>query len=952
VEIQVAGQRFQQTFAPQANLVMDPPFVWDGLDGYGRPVQGAHAATVRVEYVYRDPFYAFPANAAQSFGMATGVSIATDIVRSETRVAREYSQNLRVWSTAGQDLGGWSLSEHHAYDPSGQVLYLGDGTQRSVDVFAGRLLAGNGAVVSAGDDGPALEASFWERAILGLALAPDGSLYVTDNYAIRKIDPSGIITTAIGDPTKNDGNIYSVPCPWFGAESGPDGSVHFASDWAAGNCGTYLSIAPNGSVSGITVQRKLADLAFGPDGSLYATRPFSNTFPPMVVTRVEPDGTELVVAGGGTSSPGDGDPATSALLTIQDQVNLGGYFTQSIPIAVDADGAIYLATRGRIQRVGPDGIIDTVAGNGVPGTTNDGGPAKLAQVQPRSLSFGPDGTLFFGELDRIRALRTDGTVVTVLLTPGVVNGITVSPEGTLYYSILNQVFVVDDVFPSQPENALYRIASEDGLEVHVFDSSGRHLRTEHGLTGAVLRTFGYQEFSSGNGTRKLLVTITDSNPTPNVTTIQRSVDGTPTAIVGPFGRVTALGTDPVTGYLTSVTNEEAESYLLDHDAEGLLGTLTTPRGHSYVFDYDDVGRLELDTDPETGFTALVRTIDGDDIVVTATSGEGVVTTKRSRIGLQGAESRANTDGAGFDTTVEIGADGASRTTTALDADDEVITQTTSVAGPDPRFGFQTPVIGSLTITTPLRTFERTTDRTADIDPLTGALETLTDEISVNGKPPTTIDFDAAASTLTTVSPEGLEVVRTIDALGRTTEIVVGPPPGSGGFHPLRFEYDARGRLEFMRQGTGGLERVTQLAYDADGNLELVIDPLHTTELGYDDANRVEVLIRPDLQQVGFGYHPNGNLGSLTPPGRPAHGFAYTAVDQESLYTPPGVPGAGATTTHYDLDRRIDDIVRPDASVLDFTFVSLDTRVGVVGVVDHPAARDAERVDASRGVVFS
>ena len=75
------------------------------------------------------------------------------------------------------------------------------------------------------------------------------------------------------------------------------------------------------------------------------------------------------VAGNGTPGyGGDGGPATQAMLNVPTRVVVG------------PDGAFYIAdeTNHRIRRVGPDGIITTVAGNGTPGYGGDGGPATQA----------------------------------------------------------------------------------------------------------------------------------------------------------------------------------------------------------------------------------------------------------------------------------------------------------------------------------------------------------------------------------------------------------------------------------------------------------------------------------------------------------------------------------------------------------------------------------------------
>ena len=56
VEIQIAGRRFDSEFEPAPNLTHS--FVWDGLDRYGRQLQGPQLARVHIGYryegVYRD----------------------------------------------------------------------------------------------------------------------------------------------------------------------------------------------------------------------------------------------------------------------------------------------------------------------------------------------------------------------------------------------------------------------------------------------------------------------------------------------------------------------------------------------------------------------------------------------------------------------------------------------------------------------------------------------------------------------------------------------------------------------------------------------------------------------------------------------------------------------------------------------------------------------------------
>jgi large repetitive protein len=87
---------------------------------------------------------------------------------------------------------------------------------------------------------------------------------------------------------------------------------------------------------------------------------------------------------------GDGGPATSAQL----------YNPQGA--VVDAAGNIYFsdAVNFRIRKVSTNGVITTIAGNGVRGTSGDGGPALSASLGFISqMAFSNNGQLCFGDGD-------------------------------------------------------------------------------------------------------------------------------------------------------------------------------------------------------------------------------------------------------------------------------------------------------------------------------------------------------------------------------------------------------------------------------------------------------------------------------------------------------------------------------------------------------------------------
>ena len=73
------------------------------------------------------------------------------------------------------------------------------------------------------------------------------------------------------------------------------------------------------------------------------------------------------------------------------------------------DGGLLIADAGNatLRKVAPQGTIDTVAGNGTPGSRGDGGPAAQARIDfPQAITLGADDTIYLADYgnDRVRAL--------------------------------------------------------------------------------------------------------------------------------------------------------------------------------------------------------------------------------------------------------------------------------------------------------------------------------------------------------------------------------------------------------------------------------------------------------------------------------------------------------------------------------------------------------------------
>jgi hypothetical protein len=198
ITVSVLGTSETKVVSPLTpNLVHT--FTWSGKDAYGRDWPGQTVAEVRVGIVY-DGVY----QNVRSFGaFGDGEAVTGDKTRQEIGLNRRYEVALGARDQTALGLGGWSLSEHHVYDPAGRVLYMGDGTTRyAADSGATlRIIAGTGTFGGGGDGGPATSAELASPE--GVAVDGRGTIYVSETlgHRVRKIE-KGIITTFAGTGTQ------------------------------------------------------------------------------------------------------------------------------------------------------------------------------------------------------------------------------------------------------------------------------------------------------------------------------------------------------------------------------------------------------------------------------------------------------------------------------------------------------------------------------------------------------------------------------------------------------------------------------------------------------------------------------------------------------------------------------------------------------------------------------
>ena len=921
LDISIAGHDLGRSFAPAPNL--SHTFEWNRYDVYGNFLNGAQPVTVRIGYVYESDY-----SIVGRFGFFPDSSISVLGVpsRGELSLQQNYTVTIGGWDESGNGLGGWTFDVHHSFDAQAGILHLGDGGVQLGSSIADSVIntvAGGGWVFPP-DFGTKGTDAILNRPV-GVAAEPSGGFYVIDQgqHRILYFDAENVLTRSIGNGTQGfsgDGgpaSLAQLSTP-RAVSVGPAGSLFIAEH------GRIRRVDPDGfitSVAGTGVYESSGDggpateagigptdIAAGSDGSLYIADLAGHK-----VRRVGPDGLISTVAGDGfIGFSGDGGPAADAEL--------------KIPISIDVadDGSIYVAEHARIRKISPDGIIQTVAGNGTQGSTGDGYDALGAMIDPVCIAVAPDGGVYFSEACRIRRVRADGIITAVAGSDACGLGgdggpaaagklhnaasIDVGPDASVYVADQSnhRVRRIEGAYPGFAPGDNPVLASEDGKVVYRFSDAGRHLETIDALTGGVLFTFSYDSVGR-------LVGVADGDG--NLTEVERDTDGNPTAIVAPYGQRTELELDDQ-GLLSKITNPADESRQFAYTDGGLMTLNKDADGHTSEYDYDEVGRLAYAKDACCGSISLARIELENGYEVTSTTALGRVTTYRSQF---------------FD-------DGISRRLTILpdgrqieslrNPDGEVVTNypdgtvVTLRNGPDPRFGMQAPVVDFLEVSQPdaglVHTFSETRQAT-----FSGGLDNLNlaSHLSIqtyNGNSFRTY-YDGTSNQLTTTTPQGRSFVSNLDELGRQ-ESVQHP-----GLSVVSVDFDSKGRPETIESGSGDHARTTRLDYNAAGYLDKVTDSLMQEHaMAYDAAGRLSSIERPDHKSLGLKFNADGNLVELVPPDQPAHRFSFTDVGLRDGYLPPDV-GAGDEGSYleYNAERQLTRVERPDGKEIKIAY-SKDT----------------------------
>uniref|UniRef100_A0A4W4EMW3 Teneurin transmembrane protein 3 n=1 Tax=Electrophorus electricus TaxID=8005 RepID=A0A4W4EMW3_ELEEL len=616
--VAVEGRMFQKEFPASPRLSFT--FVWDKMDAYGQRVYGLSQAAVSVGFEYES---------------------CLGLVLWEKRSATLQGFELDVSS-----IGGWTLDKHHVLDLHNGILYKGSGE----NVFLSQLprvistIMGNGrrrSISCPSCNAPAEGNKL--LAPMALAWGRDGSLYVGDFNYIRRIHPSGNVTSVMElsnnpahryylatDPgtgqlyvsDTNSRRIYRPRVLSAGAE--PQQNVEVVA-------GTGEHCLPFDETQcgdgGLAVEALLT----GPKGIAVDKNGLVYFVDGTVIRKVDRNGIISTVLGSNDLAAAR-PHSCDAVMSIK-QVSL----EWPTDLAVSPlDDSLFVLDGSVVLRVTAEGQVLVVAGRPLHCSMP---PDDLSVTEPRkaththleaasAIAVSFDGVLHVAETDehkmsRIRSVAPDGEVTH---TAGALSdcdcksdvncdcylagdgfakdarlnapsSLAAAPDGTLYVADLGNIRIraIGANRPQLNSLGLYEVASSAQQEVYMFDANGTHQHT----VSLVTADYRYN-FSCGN--EGDLTAATDCHG--NTLRIRRDASRQPVRIVAPDNQVVWLSMTSSRGLRSLGTQGQDHVLLTYHGNSGLLATKSTANGWTTFYDYDTEGKLTNVTFP-TGLVSSV-----------------------------------------------------------------------------------------------------------------------------------------------------------------------------------------------------------------------------------------------------------------------------------------------------------------------------------------------------------
>ena len=271
-----------------------------------------------------------------------------------------------------------------------------------VSTFAGSGLTGS-------DDGEGAETSFGYPE--GVVLDAAGNVYVADtwNHKIRKISPTGLVSTLAGSGVEGSADGEGAEASFYypeGVAVDAAGNVYVADTYnhkirkisPTGVVSTLAGLGYYGSHDGEGAEASFyypEGVAVDVTGNVYVADGGNHK-----IRKISPSGEVSTLAGSGVGGSVDGEGAAAS-------------FYNPSGVAADAAGNVYVADYGnnKIRKISPTGEVSTLAGTGEPGSA-DGEGSEASFYLPTGVAVDAIGNVYVADYENrsIRKITIGGAV--------------------------------------------------------------------------------------------------------------------------------------------------------------------------------------------------------------------------------------------------------------------------------------------------------------------------------------------------------------------------------------------------------------------------------------------------------------------------------------------------------------------------------------------------------------
>ncbi|XP_016404011.1 teneurin-3 isoform X7 [Sinocyclocheilus rhinocerous] len=895
--VAVVGRLFQKWFPAEPNLSYT--FIWDKTDAYNQRVYGLSEAVVSVGFEYES---------------------CLDLILWEKRTAI-----LQGYELDASNMGGWTLDKHHILDVQNGILYKGNGE----NVFISQqppvisTIMGNGRRRSIScpscngqADGNKLLAP------VALACGSDGSLFVGDFNYIRRIFPSGNVTSVMELRNKDFRHSNNPAHRYFLATDPMTGQL-YVSDTNSRRifrpkaltgakellqnaevvAGTGEQCLPFDEARCGDGGKATEALLLGPKGIAVDKNGFIYFVDGTMIRKVDQNGIISTMLG-------SNDLTSARPLTCDTSMHIGQVRLEwPTDLAINPmDNSIYVLDNNVVLQITENRQVRIVAGRPmhcqVPGIEYTMGKRAIQTTLEgaTAIALSYSGVLYIAETDekkinRIRQVSTDGEISHLAGAPSdcdckndancdcyqtgdgyakdarlnTPSSLVVSPNGTLYVADLGNIRIraIRHNRPPQGSSGLYEVASPASQELYVFDFNGTHQYTMSLVTGDYKYNFSYSNEDD-------ITAVTDSSG--NTLRVRRDPNRMPVRIVAPDNQVIWL-TIGTNGGLKTLTAQGQELVLFTyHGNSGLLATKSIQIGWTTFYDYDSEGRLTNVTFPTGVITSLIGEMDRALTVDIETSGRDddvSITTNLSSI-----DSFYTLVQDQLRNSYQVGYDNSMRVIYANGMDSHFQTEPHILAGAS------NPTVARRNMTLPGENGQNLVEWRFRKEQNRGKVVVFGRKLRVNGRNLLSVDYDRSLRTekiyddhrkfllkivydasghptLWVPSSKLMSVNLTYSGTGQVTSIQRGPTVE-------RVEYDSQGRIVSRTFADGKIWSYTYL----DKSMVLLLHSQRQYIFDYDLQDRLSAITMPSvarhtmqtIRSVGYYrniYNPPESNASVT-----------------------------------------------------------------------------------------